>query len=86
MCPGLAITLVDYRKDAENPTVTLAHELGPDAVAPGARVTVVDAAGAPLAEVAAVRALPRNDRTVLVQVSVPRDVATWVAGIRLGAR
>ncbi len=88
VCPGLAITLVDYRKDPENPTVTLAHELGPDAVAPGARVTVVDAAGKPLgeAEVAAVRALPRNDHTVLVKVSVPRDVATRVAGIRLGAR
>jgi Fe-S-cluster-containing hydrogenase component 2 len=27
ICPGLAITLVDYRKDRDNPTVTIAYEI-----------------------------------------------------------
>lgn len=88
VCPGLAITLVDYRTDPENPTVTVPHELGPDAVGVGTRVTVVSATGEPLdeAEVSAVRTSGRNDRTVLVKLAVRRRIASQVAGIRVGAR
>lgn len=86
VCPGLAITLVDYRGDVPMPAVTLAHELGREAVQVGSRVTVVDAAGQALgtAEVTAVRAIERNDRTVLVKLPVPPEIATRVAGIRVG--
>lgn len=45
ICPGLAITLVDYRKDAENPVVTIAHEFGKEAVKPGDIVDVLDTMG-----------------------------------------
>lgn len=86
VCPGLAITLVDYRRDPEHPTVTLPHELGPEAVPVGARVTVVSAAGEALgeAEVREVRAVARNDRTVLVKLVLPKETAPRAAGIRLG--
>ncbi|MEZ4649463.1 MAG: FAD-dependent oxidoreductase [Candidatus Eisenbacteria bacterium] len=45
ICPGLAITLVDYRKDAQNPVVTIAHEFGKEAVKPGDIVDVLDTMG-----------------------------------------
>lgn len=85
VCPGLAITLVDYRANPELPTVTVPHELGPNAVQIGTSVTAVDETGEALAEaeVTAVRLLARNDRTVLVRALVPAAIATRVAGIRL---
>ncbi|HEU69058.1 MAG TPA: FAD-dependent oxidoreductase [Candidatus Acetothermia bacterium] len=88
VCPGLAITLVDFRRDQDNPTVTVPFELGVAAVREGDRVTAVDASGERLAEVtvAGVRVIGKNDRTVLVKLSVPRRIATRVAGIRLRAR
>ncbi|MCX7750247.1 MAG: 2Fe-2S iron-sulfur cluster-binding protein [Candidatus Bipolaricaulota bacterium] len=88
VCPGLAITLVDYRKDPEHPTVTVPHELGAEATPVGAKVALVSAAGEILgeAEVREVRATPRNDRTVLVKLIVPKEIAPNVAGIRLTAR
>ncbi|MBC7170323.1 (2Fe-2S)-binding protein [Candidatus Bipolaricaulota bacterium] len=86
VCPGLAITLVDHRKDPDRPTVTLPHELGREAVEVGTQVTLVGEEGEELGEarVSSVRAIDRNDRTVLVQVSVPAAVATRVAGFRVG--
>ncbi len=88
VCPGLAITLVDYRRDPDYPTVTLPHELGPEAVPVGARVAVVSASGEVLgeAEVREVRAIPRNNRTVLVKLVLPKEIAPRAAGIRLGAK
>lgn len=64
------------------------HELGAEAVPVGAKVTVVSAAGEVLgeAEVREVRAVPRNDRTVLVKLVLPKEVAPKAAGIRLGTR
>jgi NADPH-dependent 2,4-dienoyl-CoA reductase/sulfur reductase-like enzyme/Fe-S-cluster-containing hydrogenase component 2 len=85
ICPGLAITLVDYRKDAEFPTVTVPYEFLKDTLAPGARVVVEDTEGLSLGEVevAAVKAIKANDRTVLVKVRAPREYAKKIAGIRI---
>jgi len=87
VCPGLAVTLVDYRGDADTPTVTVPHELGRDVVEVGTRVTVVGVTGEELgeAEVTAVRTIEKNDRTVLVKFPVPTAIATRVAGIRVGS-
>ncbi len=84
-CPGLAVTLVDSRRNQANPTVTVPVELGPGAVREGDEVTAVDVAGKDLGEftVAAVQETRRNDRTVLVKLSVPGELAPRVAGIRL---
>ncbi|MBP7725923.1 MAG: FAD-dependent oxidoreductase [Candidatus Bipolaricaulis sp.] len=87
VCPGLAITLVDFRRDRGAPTVTVPFEFGGESVREGERVTAVGISGEALAEVVVtgVRAIARNDRTVLVKLSVPAAVATRVAGIRVGS-
>ncbi len=85
VCPGLAITLADYRKDAEQPTVTIPYEFLRESIKPGDRVTVLDAAGEALGnvEVTRVRAAKANDRTLLVQVKAPREYAKRIAGIQI---
>jgi sarcosine oxidase subunit alpha len=84
VCPGLAITLVDYQ-DPEYPTVTLAYELLRESIQVGDVVTVVDVEGTILGnvEVTAVRAIRAFDRTVAVKVQVPKAYAKRVAGIRV---
>ncbi len=83
ICPGLAITLVDYRKDQEHPLVTLAFEFQAGTLAVGDRVTVLDTIGDRLgeAEVVRMRDIPRNGRTVLLQLRVDRTIAKRVAGV-----
>jgi sarcosine oxidase, subunit alpha len=83
ICPGLAISLVDYRKDPENPVVTLPYEFLKETIETGDTVTVLDTEGSPLGrvEVVGVRAIKANDRTVLVKVRVPKAVAKAVAGL-----
>ncbi len=85
ICPGLAITLVDYRKDAEFPTVAIPFEFLKERLKPGDPVVVQDTEGNPLGrvEVAAVRALKANDRTVIVKVRAPREYAKRIAGLRV---
>jgi NADPH-dependent 2,4-dienoyl-CoA reductase/sulfur reductase-like enzyme/Fe-S-cluster-containing hydrogenase component 2 len=84
ICPGQAITLVDYRKDPEHPFVTIPHELDREGLRPGVVVTVLDIDGAILGnvEVVAVHAGKAHDRTVAVKVRAPRQVARKIAGIR----
>jgi sarcosine oxidase subunit alpha len=84
-CPGLAITLVDYRKDTEFPTVTLAYEFLSDSIAAGDTVTVLDTEGTVLGdvEVVSARAIKANDRTIEVKVRAPRAIAKRIAGIRV---
>jgi Fe-S-cluster-containing hydrogenase component 2 len=85
ICPGLAITLVDYRKEASTPTVTIPYEFLRETIKPGDHVTVLDAAGAALGnvEVTRVRAAKANDRTILVQVKAPGEIAKRIAGIQI---
>lgn len=84
ICPGLAITLVDYRRDPQQPTVSLPFELGEDQVSAGDTVIALDREGRPLdrVTVTAVRAPARGDRTRIVRVSAPRDLAKRIASIR----
>lgn len=85
VCPGLAITLVDYRKHAEQAVVTLAHEYLPESIHAGDLVTVLDVDGGVLGEVEveSVRALKRNDHTLLVRLLAPYAIAKQIAGIRV---
>ena len=85
ICPGLAVTLVDYRKDSDEPTVTIPYEFSDESIKEGDSVTVLDAEGEVLGEVevASVRAIERNDRTVIVKVKAPKEVAKRIAGIRV---
>ena len=85
ICPGLAITLVDYRKDSVNPTVTLAYEFSRESIQVGNQVKVLDAEGNILGEVpvSAVRAIKANDRTIVLKLQAPADIAKQIAGIQV---
>lgn len=83
-CPGLAITLVDFRKDPENPVVTVPWEFGPESLAPDGEVWVVDQKGKVLgtAKVTGMSQVPGADHTLLVRLKVPKEWAARAAGIR----
>jgi len=85
ICPGLAVVLVDYRKDAEHPTVTIPFEFLKDRIEVGDWVHVLDTEAADLGpvEVVGVRVIKANDRTVLVKVKAPKVFAKRIAGIRV---
>ena len=84
ICPGLAITLVDYRK-GDDPLVTIAYEYGPQALHKGDVVTVLDIEGEVLGNVEVVHTqiTRATDRTMLVKVQAPRDSARLIAGIQV---
>ena len=85
ICPGLAITLVDFRKHAEYPTVTIPYEFTRTTIHEGDVVTVLDTEGTMLGnvEVTRVRAPKFADQALLVQVRAPREIAKYIAGIRV---
>ena len=85
ICPGLAITLVDYRKDPVYPTVTIPYEFLEASIAVGDVVTVLDMEGQVLGNVETVRVrnVKANDRTILVGVKAPKEIAKRIAGIRV---
>jgi len=85
ICPGLAITLVDGRQDAALPIVTIPFEFGEAKMQVGEIVVVMNVAGDILGEVPVreIVAIPSNDRTVLIKVEAPGDIAKKIAGIRV---
>ena len=85
ICPGLSMTLVDFRKDADYPTVTIPYEFPQDTIAEGDVVTVLDTEGMVLGnvEVTRVRAPKSADRTLMVRVRASKEIAKQVAGIRV---
>lgn len=86
ICPGLAITLVDYRKDKLNPTITLAYEITNHPVKQGDKLQMVDIDGKDLveAEVVGFSEL-KKVHTALVKVQVPAKYAKQVASFRIQA-
>ncbi len=84
-CPGLAITLVNTRKDPLNPIISIPYEFSRDSIHSGDWVTVIDTAGCELgqAEVVGINAIPNNDHTLIVRVKASRKIATRIAGIRI---
>ncbi|MFB0535710.1 MAG: FAD-dependent oxidoreductase [Anaerolineae bacterium] len=85
ICPGLAITLVDHRKDPDYPTVTIPYEFLEDTIAVDDVVTVLDMEGQVLGnvEVSRVRNVKANDRTILVGVKAPKEIAKRIASIQV---
>lgn len=86
-CPGLAIFVVDVSKPGDRGEVKLPYEYLP-LPAKGDTVTCLDRFGKAVCEGTIISALkPRTfDRTALVTVSVPKDLALEVRGIKAGAR
>jgi len=89
ICPGLAITLVDTRKQADDTAlVTIPYEFGRDALHAGDFVTVTDTGGNALGRVEVVRTriAKTTDRTMLVKVRAPQAIANKIAGIEVQNR
>jgi sarcosine oxidase subunit alpha len=84
ICPGLAVTLVDYRRDRENPFVTVPYEMSHVPLGVGDKVAAVDIDGRPLGEFA-IAALQQNreNLTRLVRLRVPAAVAKRVVAFRV---
>jgi sarcosine oxidase, subunit alpha len=84
ICPGLAITLVDYRKDQDFPTVTIAYEIMNMPVKLGDKRVLMNIEAKVLGEyeVTAVRDYPKQQMQ-LVQFRVPAQIAKQVAGFRV---
>jgi NADPH-dependent 2,4-dienoyl-CoA reductase/sulfur reductase-like enzyme/Fe-S-cluster-containing hydrogenase component 2/bacterioferritin-associated ferredoxin len=84
ICPGLAVTLVDYRKDPEHPTVSLPYEIWREKVEMGQKVPVTDVDGAILGYYGVEKVIANQKKypgTLLVQVKVDREVAKEAVGI-----
>ncbi len=86
ICPGLAITLVDLRKEeADTALVTIPYEFEKGSIKVGDHVTVLNTVGVALGSVEVVRTriAKTTDRTVLVKVRAPREIADQIAGIEI---
>lgn len=85
VCPGLAITLVDYRDDRENPVVSIPYEFYFGHVVVMDNVNVMDTSGSDLGrvEVVDVTAIEGNKKTCIVRVKAPASYAKQIAGIRV---
>jgi len=84
VCPGLATTLVDFRKDKNQPIVTLPYEIWREKVEVGEKVAVTDVDGAILGYYPVEKVLSSKKKypgTLLVQVRVGKGVAKEAAGI-----
>jgi ferredoxin len=84
-CPGLAITLVDYRAYPDLPLVSIPYEFSREILSRKDIVTVLDTEGNPLGEleVSDIHTIPSSDRTMIVVVEAPKEIAAKIAGIRV---
>lgn len=83
VCPGLSVTMVDFREDPTHPLVTLPYEVWREKVEIGQNVPVTDLDGAilgyfPVENVSSRRKYPG---TLLVRLKVHKDVAKSAVGI-----
>jgi len=86
ICPGLAVTVVDYRKEPEYPVVTLPYEIWRERVAKGQTIAVTDDEGQILGEFPVKRVVANRKKypgTLMVQVQLPRAIAKQAIGIRI---
>jgi len=86
ICPGLAITLVDFRKDKENPLVTVPYEVFNYRVNKDQEVTAVDIEGRPLGNYRIVSVVEnKSGRTQLIRIKLPKALAKKVVSFRIQA-
>ncbi|MCX5793303.1 MAG: FAD-dependent oxidoreductase [Elusimicrobia bacterium] len=84
ICPGLAVTIVDHRKDPANPSVALPFEIGRGLVKKGDKVRLAGWEGADLgeAEVLDVKDF-KAENTLIVIVKTKPGVADLAASLKL---
>jgi sarcosine oxidase subunit alpha len=85
ICPGLAITLVDYRSNPEKPIVSIPFEYSRERLPENKKVIVTDTQGNVLAEVPIIDidSIPTSDRTLIIRVEAPKAIARKIAGIQV---
>lgn len=85
VCPGLAISLVDFRKNNEFAIVSLPYEQDAQHLALGQLIAVTDIDGNALADlpIQAIKKLPAYRGTTIVSVEAPREMAAQIAGFRI---
>jgi thioredoxin reductase/Fe-S-cluster-containing hydrogenase component 2/bacterioferritin-associated ferredoxin len=83
VCPGLSVTMVDFREDPAHPLVTLPYEVWREKVDVGQKVPLTDIDGAVLGyfPVEKVRSRKKYPGTLLVQLKVDRAAAKAAVGI-----
>lgn len=84
ICPGLAITLADYRKDKDNPIVTLPYEVYNMEVKVSDNVHLVDIDGLSLGSFPVVGLMMNGvNKTQLVKVQVPAAIAKKIVSFTI---
>ncbi len=83
VCPALAITMVDYRRDLHLPTVSIPYEIGNHPIEAGQVINVVDLEGEFLEELAVINIRNTNTKTQIIQVKAPSYIAKKIAGVRI---
>lgn len=84
-CPGLAITLVDYRANPEKPIVSIPYEFSSEMITRDDIVTILDTEGNSLCDtdVFDIHSIKTSDRTMIIQVETDKETAPHIAGIRI---
>lgn len=84
VCPGLAVVLLDYRKDKNNPFVTFPLELSDKKLEKGQKINVVsNQEDLGEFEVYRSRLLQEFPKTQLITVKLPSEIAQKAVGIKL---
>lgn len=87
ICPGLAITLVDYRKDKDNPLVTMPYEVFNIPKTEGEEIELMDIEGNSLGFYTIISVIDVKKRhTQLIKVQVPKAIARKIASFRIQAK
>jgi Fe-S-cluster-containing hydrogenase component 2/bacterioferritin-associated ferredoxin len=84
VCPGLAVVLLDYRKDKDNPLVTFPFEISYTKLEKGQNIIVVsidDELGE--FEVYRSRILPEFPKTQLITLKLPSEIAKRAVAIKM---
>lgn len=86
VCPGLAVTLVDFRKGNDKALVTLPFEQNPLSIAEGCEIELTSTEGMSLGRASVVnikRVKDYANGTSLITVEVSREIAKLVSGLRI---
>ena len=85
ICPGLAITLVDFRRDKNFPTVTLPYEVSNHKISVGDDIFCVDITGKEIGKFAVTQVVDveTNNRTQLIKLKTPKNIAKKIVSFRI---
>ena len=84
VCPGLAVILIDYRKDKNNPLVTFPFELTEEKLEKGQKIIVVsNEKELGIFEIHRSRILKEFPKTQLISVKLPSKIAKKAVAIKL---